>query len=404
MMIYVIGIGITGRASLAKRALGLIEGAGLLAGGKRHLAEFPDAQGKKAPFAGLPQAAASIRAFLKKGRGHIVVLATGDPLLFGIGSFVLKEFGPDNVEVIPGVSAVQEAFARIKEDMNGVKVLSVHGREADFDRLALEVASNAKLALFTDSENSPALVARELLKRGFDSRAFVCEAMGKKGEKTTRGTLRSIARKKSFDPLNVFVIMNERGRAREGGFGLPESLFRHSGGMITKEEFRVISLAKLGLTARSVVWDIGACSGSVAIEAARLTTGEVYAIEKDPARCADIEENSKRFKTENLIVVKGEAPAALKGLPSPDAVFIGGGGAGIGGILSHAAGRLKKGGRVVVNAVTIETASKAHEFIMKKGWEGELVLVSVSKSRKAGPLTMLSANNPLFIISGRKPL
>lgn len=405
MMIYVIGMGITGRSSLSKRALDLIEGAGLLAGGKRHLAEFQDLQGKKAPFAGLPQAAGRIRAFLKKGKGHVVVLATGDPLLFGIGSFVLKEFGPDNVEVIPGVSAVQEAFARIKEEMNGVKVLSVHGRAADFDRLANEVSSNAKLALFTDSVNSPAVVAGELLKRGVaDCRAFVCEAMGKKGEKTTRGTLRSIARKKSFDPLNVFVIMNDRGRALEVGFGFPESLFRHSGGMITKEEFRVISLAKLCLTARSVVWDIGACSGSVAIEAARLTTGVVYAIEKDPARCADIEENSKRFKTENLFVVKGEAPSALKGLPSPDAVFIGGGGQDIRRILSLAAGRLKKGGRVVVNAVTIETASKAHEFISKKGWEGELVLVSVSKSRKAGPLTMLSANNPLFIISGRKPL
>jgi len=405
-MIFVIGMGITGRAGLPERAVRLVSEAGLIVGAKRHLAEFPDAPGKKEAFAGLPGAAASIRGFLKKGRGHVAVLATGDPLLYGIGSFILKEFGPGNVEVVPGVSAVQEAFARIKEDMNGVKVLSVHGREADFDRLALEVSSNPKLALFTDLDNNPGVVARELLKRGAaaDCPAFVCEAMGKKGEKTTRGTLRSIAKKKSFDPLNVFVIMNGRARPRESGFGLPDSLFRHSGGMITKEEFRVISLAKLGIGPHSTVWDIGACSGSVAIEAARLTTGEVYAIEKDSARAADIEENARRFRTENLTVIKGEAPSVLRGLPSPDAVFIGGGGAGIGRILSFVARRLKKGGRVVANAVTIETASKALEFMSKKGLAGELVLVSVSKSKKAGPLTMLSASNPLFIISGRKPL
>lgn len=404
-MIYVIGIGIMGRASLTGRALRLVEEAGLIVGGKRHLDEFPEAAGKKAPFTGLSQAAGSIRGFLRKGKGHVVALATGDPLLFGIGSFLLKEFGPDNVEVIPGVSAVQEAFARIKEDMNGVKILSVHGREADFDRLAREAACNAKLALFTDQVNTPSLVARELLKRGVaNCRAFVCEAMGKKGERVTRGALEAIARKKSFDPLNVLIIMNGRGRAPESGFGLPESFFRHSGGMITKEEFRAISLAKLGLSAHSVVWDIGACSGSVAIEAARLTNGEVYAIEKDSSRIADIEENARRFRTENLTIIKGEAPSVLKGLPAPDAVFIGGGGEGIIRILSHVARRLKKGGRAVVNAVTMETASKALEFISEKGWANELVLVSVSKSKKAGPLTMLSANNPLFIISGRKPL
>ncbi|MCC6501955.1 MAG: precorrin-6y C5,15-methyltransferase (decarboxylating) subunit CbiE [Deltaproteobacteria bacterium] len=403
-MIYVIGIGIHGRASLAVRALRLIEEAGLIVGGRRHLDEFPDASGRKSPFAGLKGAASAIRGHLKAKKSHVAVLATGDPLLYGIGSFILKEFGPDNVEVIPNVSVVQEAFARIKEEMNGVKVLSVHGREADFDWLALEVASNKKLALFTDRENSPAKLAKELLKRGVTCRAAVCEALGTKAEKVFKGTLEEVAGKKSFDPLNVFIIMNERGRPQESGFGLPDSLFRHSGGMITKEEFRVIALSKLCITRHSVVWDIGACSGSVAIEAARLTSGDVYAIEKEAARVKDMEENARRFNVGNLVIIKGEAPGALKGLPPPDAVFVGGGGEGISGILSFVSKRLKKGGRVVVNAVTMETASKALEFLSKKGWDKELLLVSVSKSKKAGKLTMFSANNPLFIISGRKPL
>lgn len=404
-MIYVVGIGIHGKQSLLERPLRLIEGAGLIVGGKRHLDEFPEAAGKKVPFKGLVEAAASIREHIKRGKGHAVVLATGDPLLFGIGSLILKEFGPDRVEVIPNVSAVQEAFSRIKQEMNGVKVLSAHGREVDFDSLALEVAGNAKLALFTDKENNPGRLSKELLKRGVSGvRAFVCEALGTKNEKVSEGTLETIARKKSFDPLNVFIILNEKGGPQKSGFGISDKLFSHANGMITKEELRVIALAKLGIMRHSVVWDIGACSGSVAIEAARLTCGNVYAIEKEAGRVKDIEENARRFKTANLTIIKGEAPEALKGLSAPDAVFVGGGGEGIEGILSVVSRRLKKGGRVVVNAVTMETSSKAFEFISKKGWEKELLLVGISRSKKVAGLTMLSAHNPLFIIAGRKPL
>jgi precorrin-6Y C5,15-methyltransferase (decarboxylating) len=404
-MIYVIGIGINGRASLLERPARLIGEAGLLVGGRRHLDEFPGAVGLKVPFRGLSEAASSIRDFLKRGKGHAVVLATGDPLLFGIGSFILKEFGKAAVEIIPGVSAVQEAFARIKEDMNGVKVLSAHGREADIDLLADEVAGGAKLALFTDKENNPARLSKELLERGVpDLRAFVCEALGTGRERILEGTLKTVARKRSFDPLNVFIILNEKGGPQKSGFGFPDSFFSHSGGMITKEEFRVIALAKLAVTRHSVVWDIGACSGSVAIEAARLTTGEVYAIEKNRERAADIVKNAARFRTGNLTVVKGTAPEALKGLPAPDAVFVGGGGEDIVKILSAASRRLKKGGRLVVNAVTMETSSKAIDFLAKKGWEKELLLVSVSRSKRAGGLTMLAAHNPLFIIAARRPM
>jgi precorrin-6Y C5,15-methyltransferase (decarboxylating) len=404
-MIYVVGIGIHGRRSLLERPLSLIEEAELIVGGKRHLDEFPDAPGLKAPFKGLSEAASRIREHLKKCKGHVVVLATGDPLLFGIGSFILKEFGPDNVEVVPNVSAVQEAFARIKEEMNGVKILSAHGREADFDRLAEEVAGCKRVALFTDKDNNPGRLSKELIKRGVTGlKAFVCEGLGTKKERVFQGTIETIARRRSFDPLNVFIILNEKGGPLPSGFGIPDSLFSHSGGMITKEELRVIALAKLSITRSSVVWDIGACSGSVAIEAARLTSGEVYAIEKEAARIKNIDENARRFKTDNLVIIKGEAPAALKGLPVPDAVFVGGGGEDIVGILSLVSRRLRKGGRIVINAVTMETASRAFDFISKKGWEKELLLVSISRSKKVAGLTMLSANNPLFIISGRKPL
>ncbi|CAG0930998.1 partial cobalt-precorrin-7 (C5)-methyltransferase, partial [Planctomycetaceae bacterium] len=228
-MIYVIGIGVEGKASLTERAARLVDEAGLLVGGSRHLDEFPGAGGSKAAFKGLDDAASVMRGFLRKKKGHVAVLASGDPLLYGIGSFLLREFGKDIVEVLPNVSAVQEAFARIKEDMNGLKILSVHGRQADFNRLASEVFSTSKLALFTDRENDPGRLSRELLARGVpDLRAFVCSSLGTKKEKVFEGTLKKVAGRKSFDPLNVFIIMNGDGRLLDCGFGFRDDRFSHS--------------------------------------------------------------------------------------------------------------------------------------------------------------------------------
>lgn len=404
-MIYVIGIGIRGRNSLLPEALGIIEKAGLLVGGERHLSEFRALAVEKVRLGGLDEAASVMEKYLKGKKGRpVAVLATGDPLIFGIGSFIIRRFGKKRVRVLPNVSAVQEAFSRIKEDMNGVKLLSVHGREADYALLSKEAVLNAKLALFTDNVNTPARICSELKERGLGGvRAFVCESLGA-DERVTEGTLESISKRRSFDPLNMLILIRDAVPAtRKTGFGIPDRLFSHSGGMITKEEFRVVSLSKLELSEGDVVWDIGACSGSIAIEAARLAGGRVFAIERDKRRASDIRENKKRFGCESLAVIEGEAPGALKGLPAPDAAFIGGGGRGVNAILSYAARRLKPGGRAVVNAVTFETASAAFGFFGKKGWEKELIQMSISKARPAGDLNMLAAYNPVFIISGKKP-
>ncbi len=400
-MIYVIGIGIQGRASLLKRPLDIIGRAGLVVGGRRHLDAFPESKAQKVALGSITEAAVAIERFIKTKSKPVAILATGDPLLFGIGSFILKRFGKSKVEVIPNVSAVQEAFSRIKEDLNNVKILSVHGRQADFARLCDEARSNEKLALFTDSENTPARICRELLQRGVSGlRAYVCESLGA-NEKVLKGPLDKIAKVKSFGPLNVLILIRETEvRPAAAAPGMADSLFAHSGGMITKEEFRVISLAKLELKRGDVVWDIGACSGSVAIEAARITGRAVFAIEKESKRIRDIKENIMRFGSD-LEIIEGAAPAALKGLPRPDAVFVGGGGKDIIRILGAVKRALKPGGRVVVNAVTMETASAAFGFF-KKGWERELLLASVSKARQAGELNMLSAHNPVFIIKGRR--
>lgn len=404
-MIHVIGIGLKGRESLGKRPIGLIKKATLIAGGRRHLDEFPDSKARKfAIGADLDGLAFEIRQEVRR-KGSVVVLATGDPLLYGAASFIIKRFGKRSVEVIPNVSTVQEAFARIREDMNGVKVLSGHGRNKTPEEVSLEIAPHERAAVFTDSTNTPSKIARALIDRGMTGyRAFVCESLGTKKEKIIRGGLPEIAQK-SFGPLNIMVLIRKK-PARPGPakrFGIPDSLFSHSRGMITKEELRVIALSKLNINNNSVVWDIGSGCGSVAIEASFMTSGRVYAIEKDKKRATQIKRNKKRFEAEGVEVVEGVAPVCLKKLPRPDAIFVGGGGAELGAILSYCARRIRPGGRAVVNAVTIETAHAAFDFFKKLGWEKELLQVSLSRAKDLGKLSLLSANNPVFIISGTRP-
>lgn len=407
-MIHVIGIGVEGRESLTPRALGLVTGAGLLVGGKRHLNEFPESTAQRVEVkGGLDRAASAIEEFIAGGGRNVAVLATGDPLFFGIAGFIIKRFGKRNVGVIPNVSTVAEAFARIKESWAGAKTVSAHGRESGLSAVCAEAASNDRLAVFTDPVNTPALIARSLMERGVSGfKAYVCEALGMKEERVTGGSLKQIAARKRFHPLNVMILIREPQPAPASHrTGVPDEAFRHSEGMITKEEIRVISLSKLSIERGAVVWDIGAGCGSVSVEAALMARpGRVWAVEKEAGRVKDIRANKEKFKAGNLEIISGLAPGCMrdKKLPAPDAVFVGGGGAGLLEILRFVARRVKKGGRVVVNAVTLESAYGAFEFFRKKGWERELSVVNLSKARSLGELNLLKANNPVFIIRGTK--
>lgn len=412
-MIYVIGIGVEGKDGLSKRTLDIIGRASLIAGGRRHLGEFSCFKARRLPIVGgLTKVLETIRR--GAGKGDVVVLATGDPLLFGIGEALIKNLGKRKVTVIPNVSVVQEAFARIKESANGVKVLSVHGRAECIKDIIAETALNDKLAVFTDAQRSPAVIARALIKGGVDGfTAYVCEAIGTRGERITKGRLKTIAARRSFAPLNVMILIKDKGalpafagKAVDGvrRFGIQDGLFIHSGNMITKEELRVIALSKLDIKDDGIVWDIGSGSGSVAIEAARLSPkGMVYAVEKNRARAALIKKNRAAFGVKNLEITNGVAPACLSTLPSPDAVFVGGGGTGLISILGSVSRRLLPGGRVVVNAITLESAGAAVGFFKKKKWRHDPALISVTKIKDLGGRGFLSAANPVFIITAVKP-
>lgn len=438
-MIYIIGIGIKGKFSLSQRALTLIKNAGLLIGGRRHLAAFPEFKGRKVTIGSNLEDIAKILNLKSKigNRKRSVILATGDPNFFGIADFIIKKFGKKRVEIVPNVTTMQEAFARIKENWNDARFLSMHGRgkvrsqkpAPECTYRGSEVRSEKdlfdkitccnKVGIFTDPDNTSSKIAKALLDKGIkDYRAYVCEDLGTDKERITQGALSQIA-KKIFSPLNVMILIRGQGVKGPRGqglnprilepsnpvfFGIPDSEFSHSKGMITKEEIRVISLSKLKLRTDSIVWDIGAGSGSLSIEAALLANkGKVFAVEKDAIRINHIDKNKGKFNAANLEIIHKNAPHGLKNLPAPDAVFIGGGGGkDMGKILEVCSKRIKNSGRIVVNAITMETLSAATGFFKKAGWDVETISVNIAKTKGIASLHIFNAHNPVFIIVGEK--
>ena len=437
-MIYIIGIGVEGKSSLSQRALGLIEGAGVLIGGRRHLACFPEFQGKKIAIGSDLSEIVKVITLNSELRtpNLIVILATGDPNFFGIADFIIKKIGRELVEIIPNVSTMQEAFARVKESWNDARFLSVHGRGKVRSQesgvrsqkdIIDEIVYYDKVGIFTDPDNTPAKIAKALLNKDIDNyKAYVCEDLGTEQERVTAGSLKQII-KKRFSPLNVMVLIrsqesgvrSQRERLRTPNselrtlFGIPHSSFSHSNGMITKEEIRVIAISKLKLKNNSIVWDIGAGCGSISIEAALLARkGKIFAIEKEKSRVIHIEKNKKRFAISNLEIIHRNAPDCLKELPLPDAVFIGGGGEDIGKILAVCSKKLTVRGRIVVNAITLDTLKTATDFFKKANWDTETVSVNIAKTKlvpaslKQGDIAKLqlfNAYNPIFITIGEKP-
>ncbi len=393
-MIRIVGIGIDGRDGLSKRALSAIEGADVLIGGRRHLEIFDDFEGERIPIGSDLEGLA--RAIEERLDLSIVVLATGDPCFFGIGRFLLKRFGKEGVEIIPNVTVMQEAFARIKETWEDVRFMSLHGRE-DLEAVVDEICRCEKVGIFTDGRNTPQMIAKALIERGAPPfRVYVCEEMGTANERVREGGLEDIARMET-SPLNVMILFRE---ADDTGplLGIPEDDFSHRGGMITKEEVRSIVIGKLRLRKDSIVWDVGAGSGSVGIEAARVAR-RVYAVEKDRDAISIIGENRREFGVYNLMIVKGKAPEILKGLPTPDAVFIGGSGGELEGILGYCLERIRKGGRVVANFATLENLSKAMDLVKERGLTFQVVEVSIKRGEGIGRMTRLKALDPVFILT-----
>jgi precorrin-6Y C5,15-methyltransferase (decarboxylating) len=283
------------------------------------------------------------------------------------------------------------AFARLGLPWDDATVVSAHGRPLDAAVRAAAAARSRKVAILTSPDNPPEAVGKALRAGGVEvGSVAVVSRIGDQAERVERLDLDALAAG-SFDPMSV-VVLARPSAGPSLAWGLPEDAFAHPGGMITKSEARAVALGKLALPAAGVLWDLGAGSGSVGIECARLAPGlEVVAVERDPEQAARIRHNAARHGV-SVTVVKGEAPAALDRCADPDRVFVGGGGLDV---LDAALARLRPGGVIVATYTLVGRAVAAHERL------GNLVQLSVSRAAPLGGLGFrLAPENPVFVCWG----
>ncbi len=405
--VFIVGIGDDGLAGMTEQARRIVEGAELIFGSEHTLARVPSLAAEKvAVGTDLREIARRIEG--ERTRKRLVVLASGDPLFYGVARYLCERVGKEHFEVVPHVSSMQLAFARVKESWEDAYLTSLAGKSRD--EIVDRVRSLDKIGLFTSEEFSPAELARELLQNEIDYfRAYVCENLGSPDERVTQGELAEIA-EMTFAPLNVVILVRKpdlpdraRGGERLQLFGNPDDVFAHSrpkSGLITQAEIRAIALAHLHIQPKSVVWDIGAGSGSVAIEAAQLATqGTVYAVEKDAADFQLLRANAERFGVTNLRAIHGHAPEALAELPPPDAIFIGATGRELGPLLDVAYARLRRDGRVVVNAATLETLHQVYSTFQSLDGEPSVLMVQIARGTHQLGSVRFDALNPTFLLS-----
>ncbi len=409
--VIVVGIGEDGCIGLSARAAGAVAAAQVLVGGERQLAFFPQFTGERIVLKGGLGASLERIAELAEDR-NVCVLASGDPLFFGVGALIVRRLGAEHVEILPQPSSVQAAFARVGLPWQDATFLSVHGRP--LEGVATRLRRAAKAALLTDDENSPARIAAHLVTYGVAAdawRAWVCEDLGGASERVTAyEDLPALATvTEGFAPLNVLLLVR-----RDAAWRAPPAFpFLHEDafakrmpkkGLITKREVRALSLAELRLAEDAVVWDVGAGSGSVAIEAALLApAGRVFAIEIDPEGVDICRDNARLHGADNLRVVHGLAPAALAELPDPDAVFVGGSKGAMDELIAIALERLRPGGRLVVNAVTLDNVAEAYQAFRRREILPEVTLVNVSRGEPLARYLRYEAQNPIHVFSVAKP-
>jgi precorrin-6B C5,15-methyltransferase / cobalt-precorrin-6B C5,C15-methyltransferase len=390
--IKIIGIGDEGKVSLLPMYEKWINESELLIGGKRQLSFFPEFAGEKMAIEG---GLSSLVEQLQSETRNVVILASGDPLFYGIGSYLSSKI---YLDIYPYLSSIQLAFARMKERWQDAYFTSVHGRS--IKGLAQRVDGKKTVAILTDTENSPNKIAQYLLSFGMtEYEAFVGENLGSDKERCRWFTLAEM-KDEEFSPLNV-VILKKKGESPHWPIGIDDAEFfqrKPDKGLITKKEIRTLSISALRLMDDSTVWDIGTCTGSVAIEAAKIAReGQVFAIEKNEGDLENCKQNLAKFRVDATLL-HGKAPEGLDTFPDPDAVFIGGTAGGMEDILDICCSRLKACGRIVLNAVTIENLSEAMLAFKERGYETNITLAQISRSKPILNLTRFDALNPIYII------
>jgi len=408
------GLGDAARAALANAALVIGVGRTLDLVRPR-LAAGCECRDMDGALARTPQ---WIEAALAAGRA-VVVLATGDPLCHGIGGYLIGKLGAARLRVLPAPSTLQIACARFGAPWQDVAIASCHAADAGewtvgatpahgLYPLLRAVARHRRVLAFMSPENDPARLARALVTAGHaDARLAVACRLLCPDETIFRDLPVATAATMAF-PEPCVVLVERPPAPALPTFGFDDGEYAQRApekGLITKQEARALSLARMRLAPHDIVWDIGAASGSVGLEAARLAPfGHVWAIEKNAADAAHARANAQRLRASNHTLVEGRAPEHLAGWPDPDAVFIGGSGGELPQLIALALVRLKPGGRLVMNFVTLENLATATTALAAApaGIAWDVVQLQASRSRPILDMHRLAAQNPVWIVSARK--
>lgn len=414
--IHILGIGAEQPTELGSNVTQDLLNADIIIGSERHLRGIATLK-VTAKCIEYPSPISQLQQLLDKNQQrNIVLLASGDPLFYGIGSYLLRLVGHRHLRFSPALSSIQLTFNKLGLSWQQAQVVSLHGRP--LHRIRSVLGNRRLYAFLTDGNSSPRHIAQELKRARFDNSViWVCEALGSQQEKVSCFTVSELLAPECsdiiFNPLHVTVVktLGEAGALPEFP-GIDDTLFttgeQPGKGMISKREVRLTALSMLQPQAQDIGWDVGAGCGGLAVEWARWNPlGQLHAIEQHPQRVQYLRCNREQFGVDaNLKVIEGCAPLALHSLPTPDAVFIGGSDGRLAEILEYCWQQLKPGGRLVASAVTEQSRASLLAFAsssLMKTIENKWSQVQISRGETLGNQLLLRPKAPVLLMLCQKP-
>ena len=396
MNVTLIGMGSGQPENLTLQGLAALRQADLILGARRLLAVLPAGCTENRAAAYRPDEVAEL--LQTSGAENAVLVYSGDTGFYSGASSMMEKLEALGVRarVLPGLSSIQLLAAALGRPWQGWNLVSAHGRTCD---PVAECMQGKPTFFLTGGSEDPATLCAQLAAEGFgDVQGVVGQCLGTPEEKLFRGSVKELAAGR-FNSLSVLLVEAAEVLPRRAP-GLPDEAFERGDVPMTKQEVRAAVLAKLAVRPEDILWDVGAGTGSVSVELAVVAPrGRVYAVECRPEGCALIKANREKFRTRNLVLVEGLAPAALSDLPAPDAVFIGGSKGSLAAIVDAALDK-NPDARICVSAIALETLSAAVAALTAKGRTMQVSQIAVSRAKAVGGLHLMMAQNPIYLITG----
>lgn len=396
MNVTLIGMGSGQPENLTLQGLAALRQADLILGARRLLAVLPAGCTENRAAAYRPDEVAEL--LQTSGAENAVLVYSGDTGFYSGASSMMEKLEALGVRarVLPGLSSIQLLAAALGRPWQGWNLVSAHGRTCD---PVAECMQGRPTFFLTGGSEDPATLCAQLAAEGFgDVQGVVGQCLGTPEEKIFRGSVKELAAGR-FNSLSVLLVEAAEVLPRRAP-GLPDEAFERGDVPMTKQEVRAAVLAKLAVRPEDILWDVGAGTGSVSVELALAAPrGRVYAVECRPEGCALIKANREKFRTRNLVLVEGLAPAALSDLPAPDAVFIGGSKGSLAAIVDTALDK-NPDARICVSAIALESLSAAVAALTAKGRTVQVSQIAVSRAKAVGGLHLMMAQNPIYLITG----